>query len=215
MIDAVPRSRPRAARSTASSAMFATTTSRGGQLVGERVGDARLELDAVRGGVLARSTSTARGSTSTRDTGAKPSCAAAIASTPEPQPTSSRLPARPARRAARGRAASSRARRCRTRGPGRSRPRARPASGASHGGPTQSGPTRTGRWNARQRSSQPSLDVGRRARRRSACAEPLLAAPRRCTRRARRRRRVDLLEALREELEHARARLLGPRGRRP
>ena len=30
------------------------------------------------------------------------------------------------------------------------------ASGSSHGGPTQSGPIRTGRWNARQRSSQPS-----------------------------------------------------------
>ena len=41
--------------------------------------------------------------------------------------------------------------------------RSRPASGSSHGGPTQSGPIRTGRWNARQRSSQPSSTSDERA----------------------------------------------------
>ena len=30
-----------------------------------------------------------------------------------------------------------------------------PASGAIHGGPTQNGPTATGRWNARHASRQP------------------------------------------------------------
>ena len=59
--------------------------------------------------------------------------------------------------AARGRAAWSGGRRCRTRAPGRSRPPAARPAGCSQGGPTQSGPTTTGRWKRRQASSQPGL----------------------------------------------------------
>ena len=111
---------------------------------------------------LAFVASIACGSTSTACTGSNPSFAAAIASTPEPHPTSSRLP--------RGWSSSSSR---------QSRvvawlpvPKARPgsittaiasASGSSHGGPTQSGPILTGRWNARQRSSQPSSTSFERA----------------------------------------------------
>ncbi len=140
-------------------------------------------------------------------TGSKPSSAAAIVSTPEPHPTSSS-------------------------GPGSSSwsvwrqswvvwcepvPKARPGStttvsaspgGVSHGGPTQSLPTRIGRWNWRQRSSQPLSTSALRplpknAQKRSSPAASgvrgeLGAAV--CL--------VDLLEAFREELDHRRARLL-------
>ena len=67
---------------------------------------------------FARATPTAVPSLSSAITGAKPSFAAATASTPEPQPTSTSPPAR-AREAARGRAAWSRERPFRRRGPGR------------------------------------------------------------------------------------------------
>ena len=113
-------------------------------------------------------------------------------------------------RAARGRAASSDGRRCRTRGPDRSRPRSRPRPGSSHGGPIQSEPTRTGLWNWRQRSSQSSStsDGGGAAER---LPDPLLAGRVRVRGELEPAVAFDLLEALREELEHDRTRLLGPR----
>ena len=106
--------------------------------------------------------STAAGSTSTATTGAKPSTAAAIATTPEPQPISRMLCGSIS-------ATSSRHRRVVACAPV---PNARPGSmttgttspgGRSHGGPIHSGPTRTGRWNSRQRSSQPASTSSTRA----------------------------------------------------
>ena len=72
----------------------------------------------------------------------------------------------------------------------------------------------TGRWNARQRSSQPSSTSSCRAPPNAARAA---ASPRRVGVRGELDAAVvlDLLEALREELEQSRARLLGLRRRRP
>ena len=111
---------------------------------------------------LAIVASTARRSESNAATGPKPSRAAAIDSTPEPQPRSQsepRAPSSAAPAAAPGTAAWWDARRCRTRAPGRSPGRSRPGAAAacSHGGRTQiRPPISTGEWNRFQRSSQSS-----------------------------------------------------------
>ena len=94
--------------------------------------------DAVGRGVVARGRAPTRARGRRRAPGAHPSLAAAIASTPEPQPTSTqRAAGLAARAAARGTGAWSGARRCRTPGAGSmttsSRPVARPAA---HGGRT-------------------------------------------------------------------------------
>ena len=102
-------------------------------------------------------TSTATGSRSSATTGANPSRAAATATTPEPQPASSRLP-----RSSRDEQLDARSRR-------RMRAGAERAAGVDddgglagrrrlQGGPIQSPPARTGRWNSLQRSSQPGGD---------------------------------------------------------
>ena len=119
--------------------------------------------------------------------------------------TAARAPA-----ALRGRAASSGASRSRTRAPDRPRPRARRPAGASQGGPTQRRPTRTGRWKARHLSSHPprrrrSRTPPKNAHMRSSPAASVYAASSTPV------RAVDLLEALGEELDHGRARLLGAR----
>ena len=130
--------------------------------------------------------STAWGSKSNARTGAKPSFAAAIERTPEPQPTSSTLPA-PRPRAAAGRAASSDARRCRTRGPGRSRPRARPGRAAPRAGRSRASRRGPACGTGASGPASPPRRPTRRRRRR-----PARSAPRRrrsCTRPARARRR--------------------------
>ena len=148
---------------------------------------------------FARVASTAASSMSTPMTGAKPSRAAAIESTPEPQPTSSRrrrlellqqLEAEPRRRM--------RARAERAAGIDR-RPASAPAAASSQGGPTQSGPTATGVVELAP-ARPPSLLDARRATRRGSVAEPLLAA---CVGVGRELDAVglDLLEPFREELE--------------
>ena len=71
--------------------MFASARSVAGSSSVAEVGLPDVDRDAVRGGVPLVA-STACGSKSTASTGSKPSFAAAIASTPEPQPTSSTLP---------------------------------------------------------------------------------------------------------------------------
>ena len=99
-------------------------------------------------------------------------------------------------------------------------PKARPGSittgiaspsGCSHGGPTQSGPTRTGRWKAASGPPSPPRPRSTARRRKPTRAVPPHGRP--CRPPARRRRRVALLEALREELEHDRAGPLGFGGR--
>ena len=82
--------------------------------------------------------------------------------------------------------------------------------GASQGGPIQSGPTRTGLWNWRQRSSQSGLDLGRRGAA-ERLPDPLLAGRVRVGRElepavARRAPRTPPGRA-----RACRARLLGPR----
>ena len=111
----------------------------------------------------------------------------------------------------RGRAASSGASPVPNARPGSITTASASAGGVSHGGPIQSGPTRTGWWNARQRSSQPaSTSVGARAA--EEVPEPLLAGRVGVRGELDALGPVDLLEALREELEHGRARLLGALG---
>ena len=111
---------------------------------------------------FSRVASTAASSTSIAWIGAKPSFAAAIESTPEPQPTSSSEPRSDSW-------SSSSVRRVVGCAPV---PNARPgsmttvsptpggkpgtASGSSQGGPTQRPPTRTPWWKSRQRSGQSS-----------------------------------------------------------
>jgi len=99
--------------------------------------------------------STASGSKSTATSGPWPSRAAAIESTPDPQPTSSREPG--------GSAASSSMQSCvvawppvPNAWPGSTTTVGRPAGGVSQGGPIQSPPTSTGWWKRRQRCSQSS-----------------------------------------------------------
>ncbi len=82
------------------------------------------------------------------------------------------------------------------------------ASGSSHGGPTHSGPIRTGRWNARQRSSHPSSTSSDRAppnaaQSRSSPAGSVVGGELDAA------VVVDLLEPLRKELDHDRARAFG------
>ena len=77
--------------STAASAMFATTRSAVGQRVGERVEQRAPRPRRRSPSAFASVASTDGSSMSTATTGPKPSRAAAIESTPEPQPTSSRL----------------------------------------------------------------------------------------------------------------------------
>ncbi len=104
----------------------------------------RVELDAVPGGVLER-----RDDRRALDVDGehrrvaeqrRPDGEHARAAADVEQRAAARAPA-----GARGTAASSGARRCRTRGRDRSQRRARRRGGSSHGGPTQSRPTRTGR----------------------------------------------------------------------
>ena len=84
-----------------------------------------------------------------------------------------------------------------------------PSSGSSHGGPIQSEPTRTGLWNCRQRSSQSSsTSDGCGASER--LPDPLLAGGIGVGGELQPALPFDLLEALREELDHHRTRLLGP-----
>ena len=98
--------------------------------------------------------STATGSLSTARIGSNPRRAAAIDSTPDPQPTSSSDPrsdvaSSSTQRRVVGCAPVPKAR------PGSITTAGSPGSGCSHGGPIQSPPARAGRWNARQASSQP------------------------------------------------------------
>ncbi len=145
------RSTPPSA-STESSAMFDTATSVSGRPPA-RASSICTVSSIPFATAFWRATWTACGSTSTAVTGAKPSFTAAIAMTPEPQPTSTRLP--------RGSSASS-SRQRRVVGwapvpnarPGSTTTGIRPGGGSSHGGPTQSGPTRAPRWKRRQRSCQ-------------------------------------------------------------
>ena len=120
-----------------------------------------------------------------RCTGAKPSFAAAIESTPEPQPTSSRLARLQRLAAARGRGGSSRARRCRNARPGSITTGVASGGASSHGGPTQKAPDATPWWNSRQ-PVLPALPRRRPPRRR-----------RTPTARARRRVGVDGVRAVR------------------
>ena len=135
-----------------------------------------------------------------------------MASTPEPQPTSSRLP-----RSACS-ASSSRQSRVVACAPV---PKARPGSittvsapcgGGSHGGPIQSRPTATGRWNPRQRVGPVLRDVGRRdlAER---PPEPRGAVRVRVGGELEPLRPAGLLESLGEKLEHHRPGPLGLLGR--
>ena len=170
------------------------------QLVRERVGESSVDLDAVRRGVARSVASTAAGSSSTAITGPKPSFAAAIESTPEPQPTSSRLArlelqqqleAEARRRVRAGAERAARVDDDRDRAGRRLLPRRPDPERADPDRPVELAPA----------ILPARLDLLERARRRT----PARAAPRRprrCTRRARRRRRAStLLEALREELE--------------
>ena len=117
-----------------------------GHVVGERVAPATRAPSTPLTAAFSRVAATACGSWSNAVTGAWPRRAAAIASTPEPQPMSSSAPrgARVAHAAARAPPGSSRARPCRTPAPARSRSRRARDRAASHGGPTQNGPTTTG-----------------------------------------------------------------------
>ena len=107
---------------------------------------------------LIRVACTASGSMSNACSGPKPSLAAAIESTPEPQPRSSAGP---------GSSSWSSASAARVE-PCAPVPNARPGSittaigsGCDQGGPTHSRPSRTGRWKSRQASSQPSATGSR------------------------------------------------------
>ena len=110
--------------------------------------------------------------------------------------------------AARGRAGSSDARPFRMRGRDRRRRGGRRSGGVSQGGPIQSRPTRTGWWNMRQRSSQPALDVGALGRAEE-MPDLLLACRVGVGDELDTAVALDLLEPLREQLDHGRARLLG------
>ena len=121
-----------------------------------------------------------------------------------------RCPA-PRPRAARDRAASSDARRCRRRGPGSITTAIASPSGSSQGGPIQSRPTRTGWWNCAPAILPVLLDVGDR-RTAERLPDPLLAGRVRVRRDLEPADALDLLEAFREELEHDGTRLLGSRG---
>ena len=145
-----------------------------------------LDVDAVRGGVRASSPRRRRGSSSTATTGAKPSFAAAIASTPEPQPTSSRLPrgssseqleAEPRRRMRAGPERAARVDDDRGRAVRRLLPR---RADPERPDPDAAGGTRA---SAPPSPRRPRLD-GDAAERGS---QPRARPPRRCTRRARRR----------------------------
>ena len=145
-----------ASASTDSSEMFATHDVRARQAI---VGVAtRRDVERRRRSraAFARVASIDGSSTSTAITGPKPSSAAAIESTPEPQPTSSERLRLELLQQLRGRAASSGATPVPNARPGSITTASASAGGASHGGPTQRRPTRTGRWNARQRSSHPA-----------------------------------------------------------
>ena len=125
----------------------------------QRVRADRLERDAVARRVLARALD-ATGSSSSATIGSKPSFAAASATTPEPQPTSSRLPrwqvsqVLDAEAGRRVRAGAERAARLDEDG-------RHVRGGVSQGGPSQTPPAATGRWNRRQASSQPGSTDGR------------------------------------------------------
>ena len=116
-------------RSTGASRTFATATSAGGKLVHLAV-EEHASIATPLTAAFATVASTAAGSLSTARIGPNPSRAAAIDSTPEPQPDVEQRAALASLRAARRRAGWSGARRCRTPDPGRSRPRARPAPAA-------------------------------------------------------------------------------------
>ena len=188
-------------RDGARSVRFATASLGRRERVGERVEQPHLDGDAVRRGVRARRLDGVRIDVHAT-TGAKPSFAAAIASTPEPQPTSSseprgrleQLEAEPRRRVS---ARAERAAGSMTTGDGPlgAAPRAGRPRAARPDRPVKRAPP----------SSQPR-STARRGRRRSLRSRSSRA--RRCRRRARRLRAVDLLEAFGEQLEHRRARLL-------
>ena len=190
-----------AASSTASSEMFATTAHRARQPSSGATRRASTATPFAR--AFARVASTAASSMSTPTTGPKPSSAAGDREHARAAADVEQRARLERAAAARGRAASSGARRCRTRGPGRSRRRARPAAGASHGGPIQSAPDRD-RPVERRASGPPTRPRRRPTARRRRRARAAPRRRRRCTRRARRRRPLDLLEPLREELEHRR-----------
>jgi hypothetical protein len=146
--------RTRAARaSTVASAMFATVTSASGRGAISASSSHASSSTPFRA-ALSRVASMASGSWSKARTGEKSRRRAAIETTPEPEPRSARLPGGSESR-------SSRHRRVVGCAPV---PKARPGSmttgrergsGFSQGGPTQSRPTRIGRWKRRHASSQP------------------------------------------------------------
>ena len=116
-------------------------------------------------GVLARDLDRFAGRCRPRAPAAKPSFAAAIASTPEPQPTSSRLPRGCSSEQLERRAASSGARRCRTRDPGRSRRRASRRRAAPTAARPRARPTARRGGTRASASSQPSATSLHGARR--------------------------------------------------
>ena len=143
-----------ASASTASAAMFASARSASGRSSSRRSA-CLTSIETPLSAAFRSVASTACGSKSNASTGSKPSFAAAIERTPEPQPTSSTLP--------RSSPASSSRQSCvvgcppvPNARPGSITTAIAPSSGSSHGGPIQSEPTRTGLWNCRQRSSQSS-----------------------------------------------------------
>ena len=200
VVDVEARAR---APATDSSEMFATRDRRGRQRLVVGVDEPRVDVDAVRARVRARRLDRRPPRRRRRSTGAKPSSAAAIERTPEPQPTSSsepalellqQLEAEPRRRVRAGAERAARVdRRRRARRAGGVLPRrpdpepadARPAGGTRASGPP-SRPRRRRRARRRrtcQRRSSPAASVYA-----ASSTPPAL---------------LDLLEALGEQLEHA------------
>ena len=136
--------------------MLATTTSVRGSW-SRSTSTRRASISTPFALAVAVATSTASRSRSTACTGANPSRTAAIATTPEPHPASSRLP--------RSSLASS-SMHARVVGcapvpnarPGSTTTELSPSGAGNHGGPIQSPPACTGRWNSFQRSSHPGRD---------------------------------------------------------
>ncbi len=171
--------------------------------VGLAVEHCRLQHDPVDGGVRDRRLD--------RDRivvdgliGPNPSRAAATDSTPEPHPTSSSEPrSEPASSSIQSRvvgcAPVPKAR------PGSITTAGSPASGRSHGGPIQSPPTRAGRWNARQASSQPGSTGVTSTSANAATNAPRPRSPRRRARARQRLLGLRFLEAAGRQLDRGRA----------
>ena len=192
--------------------MFATATSAAGSASSAATRRA-VDLDAVRRAAFARVASIDGASTSTPSTGAKPSSAAAIESTPEPQPTSSseprlellqQLEAEPRRRVRAGAERAAGVDHDRERVAGRRPPTAARPRAADADRPVERAPP----------VLPARLDVGG-ARAAEERPDALLAGGVRVGGELDAVRPVDLLEALGEELEHASRAASSARSGRP